>query len=187
MKNTKRTQSRTGEKALTPLEYEKLISVCNTLEEEVLIKLAVGLGFRRKDIAKIKIKNIDLNEGKITYYEHKKDRDRTIPLGAQLNQLLKKYIHTLPRDQVYLFKWGSSDWGDRTAHRRLTALCDRAGIPRRPFHALRGTCIKFKQKEGWPVEATAKLVGDTIRVVQEHYSVPSDAELSELMIEKEGI
>jgi len=31
----------------------------------------------------------------------------------------------------------------RTAHRKLQMYCDRARIPRRPFHALRATCIKF--------------------------------------------
>lgn len=187
MPNTNRTSYKTGEHALTPKEYEKLLRVCNTFEEEALLKIAVGLGLRRSDISKIKISNIDLDGGKLSYYEQKKDRIRTVPLGPELTQLLKKFIPTLPRSQDFLFKWGKSKYGDRTAHRRLTDLCDRANIPRRPFHALRATCIKFKQKEGWPVEATAKLVGDTIRVVQEHYSVPSDAELAELMNEKEGV
>lgn len=193
------TGSRTGEKSLTQKEYQKLLAVCNTLEEETLLKLAVGLGIRRADVSKILISNIDLKEGKLTFLESKKSvrdketkeiiepRYRTVPLGPDLTQLLRKYISTLPKNQKFLFKFGKTKWGDRTAHRRLTFLCDRAGIPRRPFHALRATCIKFKQAEGWPVEATAKLVGDTIAVVQEHYSIPSDAELSELMQEKEGI
>lgn len=179
--------SRTGEKSLTQKEYRKILAVCNTLEEEVLMKMAVGLGFRRRDIASVKIGNIDLTEGRVTFHEHKKDIDRTVPLGPDLTQLLRKYLSTLPKNQGFLFKWGKGKYGDRTAHRRLNSLCDRAGIPRRPFHALRATCIKFKQADGWPVEATAKLVGDTIAVVQEHYSTPSDAELSELMRDKEGI
>lgn len=179
--------SRTGEKSLTPKEYQKILAVCNTLEEEVLMKMAVGLGLRRRDIASVKISNIDLNEGKLTFHENKKNRDRTIPIGPDLTQLLRKYISSLPKIQEFLFRWGKGRYGDRTAHRRLTSLCDRAGIPRRPFHALRATCIKFKQSEGWPVEATAKLIGDTIAVVQEHYATPSDTELSELMREKEAI
>jgi integrase len=179
--------SRTGEKSLTQKEYQKILSVCNTLEEEVLMKMAVGLGLRRRDISSVKVGNINLDEGKVTYHENKKDIDRTVPLGPDLTQLLRKYLSTLPKNQTFLFKWGKGKYGDRTAHRRLTSLCDRAGIPRRPFHALRATCIKFKQSEGWPVEATAKLIGDTIVVVQEHYSTPSDAELSELMRDKEGI
>jgi len=182
-----KASSRTGEKSLTQKEYQKLLAVCNTLEEEVLLKISVSLGLRRRDVASVKIANIDLTEGKVTYYEDKKDRDRTVPLDPDLTQLLRKYVSTLPKNQAFLFRWGKGKYGDRTAHRRLTALCDRAGVPRRPFHALRATCIKFKQADGWPVEATAKLIGDTIAVVQEHYSTPSDAELSELMKEKEGI
>ena len=55
------------------------------------------------------------------------------------------------------------------------------------FHALIRDGIKFKQIEDWVVEATAKLVSYTILVVQKHYSVPSNAELSYLVDEKEGI
>jgi integrase len=191
--------SRTGEKSLTPKEYQKLLAVCNTLEEEVLLKVAVGLGIRRADVSKILIKNIDLTERKLTFLESKKSkrdkktkeiiepRYRTVSLGPDLSQLLRKYISTLPKSQSCLFKWGSGKYGDRTAHRRLWALCHRAEIREIPFHALRATCIKFKQAEGWSIEATAKLVGDTIVVVQEHYSTPSDAEMAELMNEKEGI
>ena len=186
-KRTKKTPYRTGERALTQREYQRLLTVCNTLEEEVILKLAVALGLRRADLAALKRADIDTQAGTLIYYEHKKRRSRNVPMGQGLCQLLRKYDNTLPRGQEYLFRWGSSTWGDRTAHRRLQDLCDRAGVDRRPFHALRGTCIKFKQAAGWPPEATAKLIGDTLRVVQEHYAVPSDAEIAELMREKETV
>lgn len=197
--NTTRTNFTSGEKAFTKKEYEKLLAVCNTLEEEVLLKMAVALGIRRDDIARVLISNINFNENKLTFLESKKsgrdkvtkeiDRPRyhMVPIGPDLSQLLRKYVSTLPKKQEFLFTWGESKWGDRTAWRRLQILCERAGIPKRPFHALRATCIKFKQSEGWPVEATAKLVDDTIRVVQEHYSTPSDAEMAELMNKGEAI
>lgn len=190
MSNTKRTREkyRTGEHALTPGEYQKILAVCGTYEEEIMVKVAVGLGLRRADLSRIKIADIDLPAGTLAYHEQKKhDRIRTVPIGPELSRALTKYIATLPGDQVYLFKWGSSKYGDRTAYRRLQDLCDRAGVPRRPFHALRSTCIKFKQREGWTASAVASLIGDTIRVVQEHYAVPSNAELRELMNTKEGV
>jgi len=179
--------SRTGEKSLTPKEYQRLLGACGSLEEELIIKIPVSLGLRRADLAKIEIKNIDLVEGKLLYFEHKKRKWITRPIGPDLLQVLTKYLNTLPKKQEYLFQWGRSRYGDRTAHRRFHDLCYRAGIPKRPIHALRATCIKFKQAEGWSVEATAKLIDDTVKTVQEHYSIPSDAEITELMREKEGL
>ncbi|MCG2825156.1 MAG: hypothetical protein L6265_01035 [Thermoplasmatales archaeon] len=59
-----------------------------------------------------------------------------------------------------------------------------AGVESKPFHALRATCIKLCQRGGWSVEQAAKLVGDTIRVVQEHYTTPSNEELKQVARER---
>jgi integrase len=178
---------RTGELSFTPREYEKILTVCNTLEEELLIQMAVSTGLRRIDISRIRIGDIDLSNGHLAYYEHKKRRNRVIPLSPKILQLLKKYLNSLPKNQEYLFSWGKNQYGDRTAYRRVQDLCDRAGIPRRPFHALRATCIKFCQKAGWSPEQVSELTGDTIRVIQEHYATPSKQEMCELVREKEII
>jgi integrase len=61
-------------------------------------------------------------------------------------------------------------YSGRTANRKLQAYCDKARIPRRPFHALRATCIKFCQAAGWAPEQVSKLTGNTIAVIPEHYS-----------------
>ena len=181
------TTRTSGEISLTEDEYQKLIMACETVEEELLITMAVELGLRRSDISKIKIADIDLEHNRVSYFEHKKDRIRTIPMPPRLVQLVKKYMATLPktgRRQKMLFKWGASTFGDKTAYRRLQVLKERAGIRTGeplPFHALRATCIKFKQKKGWSPEQAARLIGDTVRVVQQHYATPSDQELQELM------
>lgn len=60
---------------------------------------------------------------------------------------------------------------------KVQFYCDKAGIERRPFYALRATCVKFCQIAGWRVEEVAKLTGDIIAVIQEHYSTPTDGEM----------
>lgn len=175
---------RTGEYALTRNEYHLLLSKCNNLETEVLIKLAVSTGLRRYDISQIEIQNIDQDNDRLTFFEAKKGRIRSIDLDPEVTRKISQYLFTINARRSpgrrYLFSWGGTRFGDRTAHRRLQDLCDRAGIPRRPFHALRATCIKFCQAAGWPPEAVSELTGDTIRVIQEHYLTPSQAEMREL-------
>jgi len=172
----------TGQFALTHKEFGKLLQVTGTLEDELLLKMGVAFGLRREDIVNIRIADINLDEASMTYFEKKKNRIRTVPLGANMTQLMRKYIATLPKKQKMLFAFSGS-----TAYRKLQRLCIKAGIPRRPFHALRSTCVKFCQHAGWTPEQVAELTGDTIRVIQEHYATPSRAEMSEVMREKEVV
>ena len=167
---------RTGEHSLTRKEYEKLLDACSSIEDELMIKVAVGLGLRRYDLTHIMIADIDLEqENTLSYHEQKKGgRIRTVFISAKLHQIIVKYLKTIPKGQKKLFAFS-----DKTAYNRLQKICDIAGIPRRPFHALRATCIKFHQAAGWRDEETAELVGDTIRVIQEHYATPSRSEMQE--------
>jgi integrase len=119
----------------------------------------------------------------VTYTEKKKgDRIRTIYIGPQLRQLLNKYLKTVPKEQKRLFAFS-----ERTAFNKLQRLCIIAGIPKRPFHSLRATCIKRCQKAGWSPEQVCDLTGDTLRVIQEHYAIPSSGEMVELAATKEII
>jgi integrase len=187
----KRTRYTTGEKALTLDEWNKLQEVIDNLEDEVMLKLAVSTGIRREDIGHSKKKNSgirisDITEipngtGKLKFTEHKKNRIHEVPLSKEMMRLIRLLINSRDRKIQFLITYSG-----RTCHRRLQEYCDKAEIPRRPFHALRGTCIKLCQRAGWRVEEVAKLTGDTIAVIQEHYSTPSESEMQEA-IEKKAI
>jgi integrase len=185
MQKTKKPFESYTLKALSDTEYKKVLAACGTLEDELLMRLAVENGFRRIDISKIEVKNVDLENSKLLYYEHKKKTFRTVPISAGVVQLFRKYFDTLPKRTKYVFSWGKSEFGDFTAWRRFQKLCDTAGIERRPFHALRGTCIKFHQKRGWNLNEVSKLIGDDPATVQLHYATTSDSEIAEKMKELE--
>lgn len=177
----KQQRYRTGEKALTRKEYEAILSVCGTLEDRVMLMMAVALGLRRGDLVRVKISNIDFTNHLLTYQEKKKgDRIRVVPIGPRLEQEIRMLIRTIPKGQDTLFSFK-----DRQAYNRFNALCEKAGIGRRPFHALRATCIKFCQAAGWSPEQVAELTGDTIEVIQAHYTTPSQGEMCEVMKNKE--
>lgn len=169
---------KSGEKALTKKEYEKLIAVIDNLEDELLIKMAVTTGLRREDLCRVEVRNINLSDGILTFHEQKKNLDRSIYLNKDIILLIKKYLHT-QADRKLLFSFVG-----RTAYRHLNHWCVIAGIPERPFHALRATCVKFCQIAGWRVEEVSKLTGDTIRVIQEHYATPSDGDMKSAIQEK---
>jgi integrase len=178
---TKKERYRTGEKALTRKEYETVLAVCGSLEDRVMVMLAVSLGLRRGDLVRVRVGNVDFKNHQLTYLEKKKgDRVRVVPIGQKLEQEIKMLIGTIPKGQDTLFSFK-----DRQAYNRFNFLCEKAGIGSRPFHALRATCIKFCQAGGWSPEQVSELTGDTIEVIQAHYATPSQAEMSEVMRNKE--
>jgi integrase len=193
---------RTGEVAFAPTEVEALLRNAPTHEDELILLMGLGTGLRREDMAGILIRNINLEEGTLLFREHKKDRRergrwtrrgryipgkvvveawRTIPLSPRLQEAIRKYLPTAPSNVRLFPMTGRSLWN------RLDRMCELAGIPPRPFHALRATMIKNAQRAGWPPEAVAKLTGDTLQVIQAHYTVPSSAEMRELAQGKELI
>lgn len=174
---------KTGEKALTDREFDKLMSVVDNIEDECLFTLAVSTGLRRYDITHIQLSNISFDNedhpGNWLQYQEKKkkNRIRTIPLNDKCVQVIKKLINSRGKDYKSDMLFSMSD---RTAYNHLQANCKKAGIPVRPFHALRATCIKRCQKAGWTPEQVACLTGDTIAVIQEHYLTPSTSEMREV-------
>lgn len=166
---------KSGERALTRLEYDKLLSVVDRFEDRVCFVLAVNTGVRREDLCGILWSNINEKEGCITFYESKKRNFHTVYVNGEVLQMLKIYRNMLGKEAGKTI----IPYVGRTAYRRLQFYCEKAGIPKRPFHSLRATCIKFCQSSGWKPEETAKHVNDSLRVIQEHYSVPSNAEMKE--------
>jgi len=172
-----------GKDALTPKEYVALCDACSSIEDEALLKFTVSTGMRREDVVKVQWTNLNLLTGTVTFVEKKKkNRIRTIHLGEKLRVLLIKYRKTCKGNQIYLFNFCG-----RTAYNKLQNLCDVAQIRRRPFHALRATCVKRCQAAGWTPEQVCELTGDSLRVIQEHYATPSSSEMQEVAKAREII
>jgi integrase len=171
------TGYRTGEHALTKDELKLLLGVCDDLEDEVMIKVGVSLGLRREDIANLRIQDINTTDGTLIYSEKKKGgRSRLVYLEPDLNNLLKKYIKILPKDQKLLFKIKG-----RQMFNRYNDLLAKAKLGNRPFHSLRATCAKILLYErGWSILQVANLLGDSVRTIEWHYVVPSTGEMKEL-------
>ena len=171
--------------AFTEQEIKRLLDSCESMSDYIMILLASRYGFRREDIVSIRIPDIDLEHGTITYYEHKKDKNRTIPIEPDVIIELKRYINTIPREKRTGHLLAITDGSTAWVH--LQNLCKTAGIPvpegrtGRPFHSLRGTCIKLRLKKGWSIHEVAALIGDEPETVSKHYAVTSPSELAEKM------
>jgi len=176
-----------GEHTLTINEVNQLISVIDNYEHLILIKLAINTGIRRSDI--VRIRYSDINNNEITFYEQKKRRAKTIYLSDELKTDIQR-LKNISENKQYLFngrtkiKYGKGHMSSRTAYNVLQKYLKKAGLKNRPFHSLRATCVKLCQAKGWNIEQTAKHLGDTVQVIQQHYSTPTKQEMLEIVNKK---
>ena len=147
----------------------------------------------------MRIEGLDLAAGTLAFYESKKGRARTVPLGlvdGRVAQTLRRYVASLPTDRrasPWLFPGGRRDRAEtrrgiaashhhlsgRAAWTVLRAWAAATDLPLRPFHALRATCYKLCKARGWTVEQAAAHIGDTVRVAGEVYGVATPSEIAE--------
>jgi len=182
---------KTGRDALTAEQVQQLLESFTTAWEKALFHLAVSTGLRRIDIANLKRRDFDPVKGTLTYYEKKKKRTRTVVIPSKgAIQSLTIHLNS-SRDSEWMFpsplngpKYRKAHISDRQIYDLFNEHLDKLGIRRRPFHALRATCVKLCEAAGWKPEQTAELIGDSVRVVQEHYATPSDEQMAEIAKER---
>jgi integrase len=163
-------------------EMKRILDSCSNMADYILFLLASRYGFRREDIVKIKTNNVDTENLSITYYEHKKNKDRMIYIEPDVVRELKRYMNTFgKREYLFPFTDGSTAW------QHLQNVCKVAGIPvpvgrrGRPFHSLRGTCVKMRQAQGWTLNEVATLIGDDPETVALYYAKVSMSEIGNKM------
>lgn len=171
-----------GEDALTS---EQVAQVLGQKElgflEEGLLRLALNGGLRREDIVNVKQADVREGENLVSYYEKKKRRIWSCYVEDETVKALVRIKRATPSQWMFPAVNPRRHISSKTAYNILQRNLDSCGIPRRPFHALRSTCVKLCQRRGWTVEMAAKHIGDTVRVVQQHYSTPSLEEMRAAM------
>lgn len=100
----------TGTRPYTDEEIPQLISELKTPRDKTLLTLGVKTGFRISELLSIKIEHLleyDALKGSITVSKSNtkgKVASRCIPLSEELQGILKAYLNTLPKEQIYLFE-----------------------------------------------------------------------------------
>lgn len=168
-----------GEVSFSEETWKKLMATVDNMEHELFLKFAVTTALRREDAVSVLIENIDFENKRLTYYEKKKRRWRTIPMDADVLRMVKQILNLTKRKNGKLF-----DFCGKTAWNILNRYCKKAGIEPHPFHAIRATSVKFYYKANWDELEISNLTGDTIEVLRKHYRVPSKDDMDEVMSKK---
>lgn len=200
IKDKKREMKRglIGKFSLTEAQVNQLYSSVTVLRDLALLKLAIMTGIRREDIVAIELKDVNWTTGEIKYYEQKKSRPWSSFANSDALNYLRMYVNTLDSHERYLFpgrhetrgqQYSKTHLTGRAAYNILQQWLIAAGLQergpdgqfeKRPFHALRSTCIKLLQKKGWTTEQLMRQTGDSLEVIELHYTVPTDSEMVEI-------
>lgn len=102
-----------------------------------VFRLLYGCGFRVREVLKLRVRDVDLNQGIITVHQGKFRKDRLVPPALSLVNRLRKYsghFENRPPDAIFFPGPSGGPFALRTVYTLFRKLLLRCGIP----HAGRG-------------------------------------------------
>ena len=143
-----RDQSSFAPRILTPEEVRKLLQAVDALEPTArsplrhlimpeVFRLLYGCGFRLGEVLKLRVRDLDLNQGIVTVCQGKFRKDRLVPLALSLVNRLCKYaarFENRPLDEIFFPAPHGGPFCLRTVYGLFRQLLLKCGIA----HAGRG-------------------------------------------------
>ena len=157
------------------LAVAEIAKLLESLTEPVrtMFVLALGLGLRIGELLPLRFEDLDFNAGLLYvrrdfYRGHVQTpktarSERRFKLPARLVGVLRQYLENRgsPSDLLFPNSAGTV-FDDRNLIRReVEPVCDRLGIPRFSWHALRHTFSTIAENHGVPISAVQSLLGHT--------------------------
>ena len=143
-----REQSSFVPRILTHEETRKLLQAVDALQPTArsplrhlimpeVFRLLYGCGFRLGEVLKLRVRDVDLDQGIVTVQQGKFRKDRLVPLALSLVKRLRKYAARLenrPPDQIFFPAPNGGPFSLRTVYGLFRQLLLKCGIA----HAGRG-------------------------------------------------
>ena len=139
--------------ALTAEQAGKLLKTARGHYLEVPVALALLSGLSRADLRMLTWKEVDLKAGMITRARHKTGTRLRLPISDPLRDVLHRHRERTGRVCRGL------PTSDSSLYKALHRLCDRAGVPRGGWHALRHTAATLLAAAGTDVATIGRILG----------------------------
>jgi len=145
---------------LTKEEVKRLIECAGDLKNKILIEIMYSSGLRVSECAKLKVKDLNLEEKTGLLRGGKGGKDRFFILSQRVVDDLKKYITALDEDG-YLFpgKDGNKPMTTRAIQKIVKKAAERAKIKKRVYcHGLRHAFATHLLEEGTDIRIIQELL-----------------------------
>ena len=137
----------------------------NGKRNKAIISLMVNTGLRVSEVTSLKVKDINLKEGKLRVIEGKGSKDRDLTIGnKQALELLKEYSKIRPKSDFFFTSLEQDNAGKQLAIRYLQTMIKsyslRAKIQKNVSpHSLRHTFATEFYRETKDIETLRKILG----------------------------
>ena len=150
-------------------------------EDFLLFALFRWTGFRRSDVVDARWGEVHFDTKEIQRVTIKRGKEVFVPITKELFSVLRKeYKHRMPKptDQIVLNSNTGMPFGYWPLGTRLHDLGNRAGVRNVHPHRFRSTFAVDLLLRGVPLPSVARILGDTVDMIVEHY-LPYVDELKE--------
>ena len=181
IKQTKQGKEKRKPKPFTEKEIEKLLAQIPTVFADeldnveryrTLIRCEVSTGMAIVDTVQLERASLEhaKKTGVLEIERQKTGKTAIIPIDPSLLKELQTVLNGNPR---YVF-WNGTSTADSETKRlqeKMRALMKAAKvyIPGDVFHRFRDTAVDFWLGQGWSLTDVASALGDTVKMIEEHY------------------
>ena len=157
---------------LDETQTHALLEACETethigYRNRIILEIFYGTGIRAGELMRIKVSDVDLNQKTLFINQGKGRKDRLVPLGQGLTQMLRHYIQEIrPKLMVgqHDFLIASHQYPAELKGSQIGKILDccakKAGIKQRVYpHLLRHACATHMIRRGAPLRHIQELLG----------------------------
>jgi integrase len=160
-------------------QYDILTAGAGELWLRAILAVAYTFGFRRGELLKLRVRQVDLLAGTIHLDpgSTKNDEGRAVKMTHEVWELLAQCVRDkAPDDYVFTRSINEPVLDFRSAWASLTS---QAGLPGLLFHDLRRSAVRNMVRRGVPETVAMKISGHKTRSVFDRYDVTSGADLEQ--------
>jgi integrase/recombinase XerD len=163
-------------------EVKLIIECMNNIKHRAMLSMIYACGLRRSELLHIKLTDIDSKRGVVVIRQSKGKKDRIVPIGDKLLELLRTYYKT-NRTKVYLFEGQNpgEPYSERSLQLVLKAAVDKVNI-KKPvtLHWLRHSYATHLLESGTDLRYIQELLGHNSSRTTEIYTHVSTRNLQQI-------
>jgi len=166
---------------LSKEEVQQVISATNNIKHKALLSLTYACGMRRGEVLNLKIKDLDSQRKLIRIAQAKGKKDRYVPFGSKLRELLAGYYKQY-KPKVYLFEGQYEQrYGERSFELVLKYCLKKTIITKKvTLHTLRHSFATHLLEAGTDIRYIQELLGHNSPKTTMIYTHVSSKKLSEI-------